>query len=141
MDLAQSAEPIDLSVLARKAMLERGLEPDFPAAAIEQDERLTVPAQDRDLTGQTDLLWFSIDDDESRDLDQLTFAERIDRGAVRIRVAVADVDALVRKGTPVDDHARYESLPDASRAVINEPDIAESRRESRGGDRIIHCAR
>lgn len=106
MDSTRRVASIDLSVLAREAMLERGLEPEFPPAVIEQIKLLTGPAQDRGVSDQTDLPWFSIDNDESRDLDQLTFAERIDNGAVRIRVAVADVDALVAKETPVDDHAR-----------------------------------
>jgi exoribonuclease-2 len=48
----------------------------------------------------------SIDNDDSRDLDQLTVAEDLGRDRVRLRVAVADVDALVEKGTPIDDHAR-----------------------------------
>lgn len=106
VDSTRSVEPIDLSVLARQAMLDRGLEPDFPTAAVDQAERLNGPAQDREIADQTDVPWFSIDNDESRDLDQLTFAERIGRAAVRIRVAVADVDALVPKGTALDDHAR-----------------------------------
>ena len=58
----------------------------------------------RDLTG---LLWCSIDNDDSRDLDQLTASEVLPDGAVRILVAIADVDALVRKDTPIDQHARH----------------------------------
>lgn len=51
------------------------------------------------------LLWCSIDNDDSLDLDQLTVAEDLGGGAVRFRVAVADVDALVAKATPIDRHA------------------------------------
>ena len=51
------------------------------------------------------LLWASIDNDDSRDLDQLTVAESLAGGQVRILVAVADVDALVRKGSALDGHA------------------------------------
>ena len=58
----------------------------------------------RDLTG---LLWASIDNDDSRDLDQLTVAETLPGDAVKIRVAVADVDALVKDGSAIDAHARH----------------------------------
>src|SRR5437899_2626870 len=67
------------------------------AAANETDASI------RDLRG---LIWCSIDNDDSRDLDQLTVAEDLGGGNVRAMVAVADVDALVKKGTPIDDHAR-----------------------------------
>ncbi len=58
----------------------------------------------RDLT---DLLWASIDNDDSRDLDQLTVAESLPEDKVKIRVAVSDVDALVKDGSAVDEHARH----------------------------------
>ncbi len=88
-------------------MLERGLEPDFPPEAAAQVEQLHGPAKAdgpgfRDLTA---LLWCSIDNDDSRDLDQLTVAEALDGGKVRLYVAIADVDALVPAGSPVDAHA------------------------------------
>jgi exoribonuclease-2 len=100
------SDSIDLSLLAREAMLKRGLAPDFPRAAIEQSERLSGPAQDESITDLRALPWCSIDNDDSLDLDQLTVGERLDKGTVRIHVAVADVDALVPKGTAVDEHAR-----------------------------------
>lgn len=96
----------DLFLLARQAMIERGLEPDFPSEVIDQVNRISVPTQERGLVDLRRLPWCSIDNDDSRDLDQLTVAEPLDGGAVRIRVAIADVDSLVAKGTPVDDHAR-----------------------------------
>ena len=101
-----TVQPADLAVLARQAMLQRGLEPDFPAPAIEQAQRLPGPARDSAIADQSNLLWCSIDNEDSRDLDQLTVCERVSGGSVRIHVAVADVDALVAKGTPVDEHAR-----------------------------------
>ena len=58
----------------------------------------------RDLTG---LLWASIDNDDSRDLDQLTVAEALPGDVVKILVAVADVDALVKDGSAIDAHARH----------------------------------
>ena len=91
--------------VARRTMLEAGLAPDFPPAAMHQLAGITAaaPATSKDLRK---LLWCSIDNDESRDLDQLSVCEELADGAVRILVAVADVDALVPKDSPLDDHAR-----------------------------------
>ena len=95
-----------LTTIARQAMLERGLEPDFPPAAQHELAAIAGPATAtgsvRDLR---DRLWASIDNDNSRDLDQLTVAEPLAGGQVGILVAVADVDALVRKGSALDAHA------------------------------------
>lgn len=89
-------------------MAERGLLPEFSAAVIAELSRMNAPASDggsvRDLRG---LLWCSIDNDDSRDLDQLTVAEPMPNGEVKIRVAVADVDSLVRDGSAIDGHARH----------------------------------
>jgi exoribonuclease-2 len=98
----------DLVRLATRAMSERGLQPEFSAGVEAQLASITGPASEagaamRDLTG---LLWCSIDNDDSLDLDQLTACEVLAQGAVRLWVAIADVDALVKKGTPIDDHAR-----------------------------------
>jgi VacB/RNase II family 3'-5' exoribonuclease len=100
--------------IARHAMLERGLLPSFSPAAMAELQSLEGPATAagtppsgagavRDLTA---LPWASIDNDDSRDLDQLTVGETM-RGATRILVAVADVDALVPSGTAIDAHARH----------------------------------
>jgi exoribonuclease-2 len=95
-----------LAAIARRAMIARGLEPDFPPAARKELAGIAGPAtggvEMRDLRG---LLWASIDNDDSRDLDQLTVAEELAEGRVRILVAVADVDALVRKQSALDAHA------------------------------------
>jgi exoribonuclease-2 len=96
-------------------MLERGLLPDFSAAALAElagiqmsasadGESIGDPPGIRDLTG---LLWASIDNDDSLDLDQLTIAEDTPRDKVKIRVAVADVDATVKDGSAIDEHARH----------------------------------
>jgi len=90
-------------------MVERGLLPEFSDAVKREVGNITSPAikndpQIRDLRG---LLWASIDNDDSEDLDQITVAEPLSGGAVKILVAIADVDAIVKKGTAVDDHARY----------------------------------
>ena len=98
-----------LQNIARQAMRERGLLPDFSDAALAELDRLQ-PATDgkneliRDLT---DLLWASIDNDDSQDLDQLTFAESLPGDRIKIFVAVADVDALVADGSAIDAQARH----------------------------------
>jgi VacB/RNase II family 3'-5' exoribonuclease len=87
-------------------MLERGLIPEFSPAEVAELAQIRLPATDggaRDLRG---LLWASIDNDDSRDLDQLTVAEQLPGGTVRALVAVADVDALVASGSAIDAHAR-----------------------------------
>jgi len=102
----KSSDRVTLTAIARRAMLARGLEPDFTPAALKELAAMGEPTVEsgnvRDLRG---LLWASIDNDDSRDLDQLTVAEPLADGRVRILVAVADVDALVRKGTELDGHA------------------------------------
>ena len=96
-----------LQRIAHRVMRERGLEPDFSPAALAQIAGLqpASPQGDgvRDLRA---LSWCSIDNDDSMDLDQLSVARRTDGGAVQVLVAVADVDALVGKGSAVDAHAR-----------------------------------
>ena len=98
----------DLVRIATEAMKERGLEPEFPAGALRELAALTGPGEDpsptiRDLTA---LPWCSIDNDDSLDLDQLTACGAMGGGAVKIFVAVADVDALVKKNSAIDLHAR-----------------------------------
>ncbi|MEO5843306.1 MAG: RNB domain-containing ribonuclease [Caldimonas sp.] len=98
----------DLVRLATEAMIDRGLEAQFPPAVAQQLTTITGPARETgaQISDLTALLWCSIDNDDSRDLDQLTACETLADGSVRILVAVADVDALVRKGSPIDEHAR-----------------------------------
>ena len=98
----------DLVRIATGAMTERGLQPEFSSAVQQQLRLITGPGHEAgpeivDLTG---LLWCSIDNDDSRDLDQLTVCESLADGAVKVLVAIADVDALVRKGSAIDEHAR-----------------------------------
>ncbi len=101
---------------ARAAMLEHGFNPDFPdgaraeLAAIEAGTD-SPPAENpgpefRDLRA---LLWSSIDNDTSRDLDQIEWAEQLADGRIRVLVGVADVDSRVAKGTVIDGHARSET--------------------------------
>jgi exoribonuclease-2 len=89
-------------------MLERGLQPDFSHAAVKQLEGITRAAapHDASLRDLRDRLWASIDNDDSRDLDQLSVAEPLPGDAVRLFVAIADVDALVPRGSAIDAHAQ-----------------------------------
>jgi exoribonuclease-2 len=100
---------IDLGALARQEMITLGFEPDFPPAAQAQLAQIhahppaVAPGPEiRDLRG---MLWSSIDNDTSRDLDQVEVAEQGANGAVTILVGIADVDAFVPKGSPIDQHA------------------------------------
>jgi exoribonuclease-2 len=96
-----------LGTIARQAMLDHGLLPDFSAAEQAQADALTGPPRDpaaRDLRGAE---WVSIDNDDSRDLDQLSVAEAVSNGNTRLLVAIADVDAAVSRGSPLDAHARH----------------------------------
>ena len=98
----------ELADLAVAAMRERGLEPEFPKPAIEQLKTIDGPSAEdgAGIVDMTGLLWCSIDNDDSRDLDQLTASEVLPDGSVRILVAIADVDTLVEKETPIDRHAQ-----------------------------------
>lgn len=96
--------------IARVAMIERGLQPEFPAAAMRQVAAIGAPAQpsgDAPVRDLRELPWVSIDNDDSRDLDQISAAETLPDGNVRVWVGIADVDALVAPGSPIDAHARH----------------------------------
>jgi VacB/RNase II family 3'-5' exoribonuclease len=98
----------ELKRIAQRAMLDRGLLPDFAADVLAQVNSISQPTMPsgpavRDLRG---LLWASIDNDDSQDLDQLSVAEPLANGVVKILVAIADVDATVKIGSPIDNHAR-----------------------------------
>ncbi|MFB3766066.1 MAG: RNB domain-containing ribonuclease [Methanotrichaceae archaeon] len=96
-----------LQDIAKRAMLERGLFPYFSAESLIELNNIQAPASigsDKALDLR-DLLWSSIDNDDSRDLDQLTVAEVMPDGRLKIRVAVADVDSLVKKGSALDKQA------------------------------------
>jgi exoribonuclease II len=97
----------DLIRIASHAMSERGLQPEFSERVMRQLATLTGPATDSDpsIHDLTHLLWCSIDNDDSLDLDQLTASEELPQGKVRLWVAIADVDALVERGTAIDEHA------------------------------------
>ncbi len=95
--------------IADRAMVEAGLLPDFSPTALSELATLREPASDagdsvRDLS---QLLWCSIDNDDSLDLDQLTVGEALDGDRLKILVAVADVDSLVKNGSAINEHAQH----------------------------------
>ena len=110
-----------LQSIAQRAMIERGLLPDFSAEALAELGRIQAPAMKKGMPNGTggqrppehrvrdmrDLLWASIDNDDSRDLDQLTVAEAFPPDKVKILVAIADVNAVVKNGSAIDGHARH----------------------------------
>jgi len=103
-----------LKSIAHRVMIERGLLPDFSTEALAELGRLQVPVVTEDksvedplgIRDMRNLLWASIDNDDSRDLDQLTVAEAMPAGRVKILVAIADVDSSVKNGSAIDQHAR-----------------------------------
>ncbi len=103
---------LDLNTRARQAMLAAGFQPDFPPEARAEllglGANSTTPTATaaRDLRG---LLWSSIDNDASRDLDQVEYMELLEDGAVRLLVGVADVDATVGQGSAIDQYAGREA--------------------------------
>jgi len=109
-----------LKKIARRAMLERGLLPDFSPQALAELGTIHGPATHPEGTARDlrQLLWCSIDNDDSRDLDQLSVAEAMPDNSVKVLVAVADVDALVKKGSAIDTHARQNTTSIYTEAKI-----------------------
>jgi VacB/RNase II family 3'-5' exoribonuclease len=109
-----NGHPLNFNLIAaaQAVMIERGFQPNFPPgtdaqlAAIEAHPELPAAPGAQDLRG---LLWSSIDNDTSKDLDQIEWAEQLPDGRIRVLVGVADVDARVVKDTTIDGHARSET--------------------------------
>jgi exoribonuclease-2 len=101
-------------------MTNNGLLPDFGDAVLKQMASITGPAMNSspDIRDLRHLLWASIDNDNSRDLDQLTVADSASAGAFKILVAIADVDAVVEAASPIDDHARINTTSVYTPAAI-----------------------
>lgn len=104
---------LDLQAIAKQIMLDHGFEPDFPPEIAQQLAQLKAHAPQvepganiRDLRN---LLWSSIDNDTSRDLDQIEVAERLPNGDIKVLVGIADVDAFVPKHSAIDEHAAKET--------------------------------
>jgi VacB/RNase II family 3'-5' exoribonuclease len=115
----KSTDRATLVAIARQAMIDRGMEPDFTPAAQQELATITGPASaPRDLRDLRERPWSSIDNDNSRDLDQLTVAEVLTNEQVRILVAIADVDALIHQGSALDGHASRNTTSIYTPAVI-----------------------
>ena len=96
----------DIRAAVQRILLAADFQPDLTADARAQADALTGPApMPAGVRDMRDKPWSSIDNTESRDLDQIEMAEALDDGSIRVTVAIADVDALVPKGSPLDQHA------------------------------------
>ncbi|MDD1705297.1 MAG: RNB domain-containing ribonuclease [Methanoregula sp.] len=101
---------IDLKAIAQKAMAKYGFEPQFPRAVVAETDALpeSLPLyHDRNVRDLRELLWSSIDNYDSMDLDQLEYCERGEGDEITIRVAIADVDHFVPKSSYTDNHAAH----------------------------------
>ena len=112
MNHAQASH-FDIQAAAKQVMLDNGFEPDFPAAALQQlteiNSKPPQVAAGKDVRDLRSLLWSSIDNDTSRDLDQIEVAEKLANGNIKVLVGIADVDAFVGKNSPLDQHAAKET--------------------------------
>ncbi|MDR3775759.1 MAG: RNB domain-containing ribonuclease [Terracidiphilus sp.] len=109
-----SVQPIHFNLVAaaQAAMLEHGFQPQFPTAAAAELANIQTHPEPPAVPGIQDLrrlLWSSIDNDTSKDLDQIEWAEQLPNGSIRVLIGVADVDARVSRGTVIDSHARSET--------------------------------
>ena len=104
---------LDLQAIAKEVVQRHGFQPDFPPQVPQQlaDLKAHPPqiAAAGDIRDLRNLLWSSIDNDTSRDLDQIEVAERAPNGDVKVMIGIADVDAFVPKLTPIDQHASRET--------------------------------
>ena len=109
-----SSQPLHFNLVAaaHASMIEHGFQPDFPAGTDSQLAAIQAHPEPPAVPGIQDLrglLWSSIDNDTSKDLDQIEWAEPLPDGRIRVRIGVADVDARVSLGTVIDTHARGET--------------------------------
>jgi VacB/RNase II family 3'-5' exoribonuclease len=104
---------VDLQSIAKEVMLAHGFEPEFPAGVAQQLANLKAhPPQvspGGDIRDLRKMFWSSIDNDTSRDLDQVEVAERLPTGGIRVLIGIADVDTYVRIHSAIDDHAAKET--------------------------------
>ena len=120
MNMTDKQHRVLLQGLARRAMIEKGLLPDFSAEVTLELDGIRVPAtmDGRSVRDLRRLLWCSVDNDDSRDLDQLTVAESMPGDRVKILVAVADVDSVVKSGSAIDGHAQHNTTSVYTAAAI-----------------------
>jgi VacB/RNase II family 3'-5' exoribonuclease len=109
-----SSQPLHFNLVAaaHAAMIEHGFQPDFPAGTDKELAAIQAHPEPPAVAGIQDLrklIWSSIDNDTSKDLDQIEWAESLTDGRIRVLIGVADVDARVSRGTVIDSHARSET--------------------------------
>jgi VacB/RNase II family 3'-5' exoribonuclease len=105
MDDSQAHPHIDLVAVAKRVATQEGFVVDFPRAVLDA-ARASPPTRDpADVRDDRKLLWSSIDNRESTDLDQIEVSERLADGSIRVRIGIADVDVFAPKGSPIDLHA------------------------------------
>lgn len=106
--------------IAHQAMQDRGLLPDFSSESLAELSKISVPAinNSESIRDLKELSWISIDNESSRDLDQLTYAMTMTEDRVKILVAIADVDALVKHDMAIDEHARHNTTSVYTAAII-----------------------
>jgi exoribonuclease-2 len=101
--------PPNLAAIAHQAMIDAGFVPDVPQSVLAElqalESRPPTAVYDSSTRDLRSLLWSSIDDQKSRDLDQVEYAELLANGDIRVQVGIADVDAMVQKGSAIDAHA------------------------------------
>lgn len=97
--------------MARRAMIENGFEPDMPPEVEHElqslSNKLPPDLDDPKVRDMRSVLWSSIDNHDSRDLDQIEFVERLPGGDIRLMIGIADVDAFVPRGSAIDRHALH----------------------------------
>jgi VacB/RNase II family 3'-5' exoribonuclease len=104
---------VDLRAIAEQVVRARGFDPRFPPETQQQVSQIQqhppAVAAGGDVRDLRNLLWSSIDNDDSKDLDQIEVAERVSDTQTKILVGIADVDAFVAKKSPIDSHAAREA--------------------------------
>lgn len=95
----------DLAAVARQALRDNGFHPELDDDARRELAALRAPEPPRDVADMRALLWSSIDNAESKDLDQIEIVERLPDGGVLLRIAIADVDAVIAQRSALDRHA------------------------------------
>src|ERR1700691_5522888 len=104
---------VDLLAIAKEVMQQRGFHPDFPPEVQQQLQELRAHPPEttagNDIRDLRNSLWSSIDNDTSRDLDQIEVAEKVPNGDIKILIGIADLDSYIPKGSAIDVHAASET--------------------------------
>ncbi len=121
MTIQMNQTEIDLVELAKEAMESRDFLTDFSSAITEELKSIdkdSILKSNVDVKDMRDKFWCSIDNDDSRDLDQITYIEELGDGSFKIYVSIADVSATVKKGSEINTHAEHNTTSVYTPAVI-----------------------